>query len=268
MRLRAIEAIDVQRALHVPRRPHGENLVSDRRVVITYWIPLHIYLFLTKALLVEVPLHWARARMSKRMVPLDVDLRPGCFPYPEPFDQGAVPSCVLESLSIALYCSVAATRRAALSCSAFPARRQVPRASPRGLTLTEGIEILRREYGEVKARLRSLPNDASAVKSELLRGRVVVIGYQVDGAIERFHEQQRSSRREHPVLPALRGKSVSAHAVALLGYSDQHAVFLARNSWGTTWGQKGNFYIPYQAVETPSFVTDLVVVVSVGRESV
>ena len=215
---------------------------------------------------------------EQRMAPLDVDLRPDCFPYPEPSDQGAVPSCVLESLSIALYCSAAAARRAALSASLFPARRQLPsgdKASPRGLTLPEGLEILRNDYGELKTRLRSLPNDAVAVKSELLSGRVVVLGYQVDQTIERFHEEQRSQTRptdapsiaaadlsvDLPVLPMFRGPSVSAHAVALLGYSDTRAAFLARNSWGPAWGQRGHFYIRYEAVETPSFVTDLAVVV-------
>jgi C1A family cysteine protease len=38
---------------------------------------------------------------------------------------------------------------------------------------------------------------------------------------------------------------LGGHAICIIGYDDQRQAFLARNSWGSGWGIRGNFYIPY-----------------------
>jgi C1A family cysteine protease len=35
------------------------------------------------------------------------------------------------------------------------------------------------------------------------------------------------------------------HCVAAVGYDDSKQCFIARNSWGTGWGQNGYFLMPY-----------------------
>ena len=45
---------------------------------------------------------------------------------------------------------------------------------------------------------------------------------------------------------------IGGHAVCLVGYDDNTSMFLARNSWGENWGDKGYFYIPYKYVSDSS----------------
>lgn len=45
----------------------------------------------------------------------------------------------------------------------------------------------------------------------------------------------------------------SAHAMLLCGYDDDRQVFIARNSWGTWWGDQGYCYIPYDYFMANSF---------------
>ncbi|GAM25822.1 hypothetical protein SAMD00019534_089970 [Acytostelium subglobosum LB1] len=40
--------------------------------------------------------------------------------------------------------------------------------------------------------------------------------------------------------------SHGAHAMLCVGYNDKDQVFIIRNSWGSTWGDKGYCYIPYR----------------------
>jgi len=42
-----------------------------------------------------------------------------------------------------------------------------------------------------------------------------------------------------------RRKKIGGHAVLAVGYNEAKQTFLVRNSWGTVWGQKGYFTIPY-----------------------
>jgi C1A family cysteine protease len=46
-------------------------------------------------------------------------------------------------------------------------------------------------------------------------------------------------------MPQPGEKVLGGHAVVGVGYNDAESRFIVRNSWGTTWGQKGYFTIPY-----------------------
>lgn len=46
-------------------------------------------------------------------------------------------------------------------------------------------------------------------------------------------------------LPAYRAYSVGAHAVTLVGYNLTSQQFLVKNSFGTSWGDRGYFYMPF-----------------------
>ena len=41
------------------------------------------------------------------------------------------------------------------------------------------------------------------------------------------------------------GSSVGVHAVAIVGYDDSLGYWIAKNSWGTGWGEAGWFRIAY-----------------------
>jgi C1A family cysteine protease len=46
-------------------------------------------------------------------------------------------------------------------------------------------------------------------------------------------------------MPAKSEKVAGGHAVVAVGYNHAQQRFIVRNSWNTTWGQKGYFTIPY-----------------------
>ncbi len=46
-------------------------------------------------------------------------------------------------------------------------------------------------------------------------------------------------------MPKKNEQTVGGHAVMAVGYDDKTKRFIVRNSWGTSWGQKGYFTMPY-----------------------
>jgi len=46
-------------------------------------------------------------------------------------------------------------------------------------------------------------------------------------------------------MPSAEEPVIGGHAVLAVGYDDEDAVFVCRNSWGPTWGDAGYFYMPY-----------------------
>jgi C1A family cysteine protease len=46
-------------------------------------------------------------------------------------------------------------------------------------------------------------------------------------------------------MPKPRERTVGGHAVCAVGYDDKTKRLLVRNSWGSSWGIKGYFTMPY-----------------------
>ena len=51
-------------------------------------------------------------------------------------------------------------------------------------------------------------------------------------------------KREVP-MPGTDEQVLGGHCVMAVGYDDQEGKFICRNSWGTSWGDEGYFYMPY-----------------------
>ena len=49
----------------------------------------------------------------------------------------------------------------------------------------------------------------------------------------------------HAKMPGPRDRVEGGHAVLAVGYDDEAQWFIVRNSWGTGWGMKGYFTLPY-----------------------
>ena len=62
-----------------------------------------------------------------------------------------------------------------------------------------------------------------------------------------------------------REKSLGGHAVLLVGYNKTKKVFIARNSWGTNWGDGGYFYMPFNVVTNTSMSSDYWIIKSVNN---
>lgn len=50
-------------------------------------------------------------------------------------------------------------------------------------------------------------------------------------------------------LPRSTEPRAGDHTILIVGYDDPDARFIARNSWGVTWGQRGYFTLPYDYLE-------------------
>jgi C1A family cysteine protease len=45
--------------------------------------------------------------------------------------------------------------------------------------------------------------------------------------------------------PGAKEKFQGGHAICVWGHDSERGLFLCRNSWGTDWGDGGNFYLPF-----------------------
>jgi C1A family cysteine protease len=57
-------------------------------------------------------------------------------------------------------------------------------------------------------------------------------------------------------MPAPNEKVMGGHAVLAVGYDDTEKRFIIRNSWGTDWGMKGYFTMPYDYLEPAKNLAD------------
>lgn len=57
-------------------------------------------------------------------------------------------------------------------------------------------------------------------------------------------------------MPGRGERALGGHAVLAVGYDDRGRRFMVRNSWGTRWGQRGHFTMPYAYLNDPNMARD------------
>ena len=87
-----------------------------------------------------------------------------------------------------------------------------------------------------------------AAKAALAARDPVVFGFDV---YESFESDKVANTGIMP-MPKKREEFLGGHAVLAVGYDDSKNWLIVRNSWGSGWGDKGYFYMPY-AVFTKYF---------------
>lgn len=103
-------------------------------------------------------------------------------------------------------------------------------------------------------------NSLDDAKQSLAQGFPVIVGMavypQLDGA----------EIAENGILtmPGPNDTQDGGHAVLAVGYNDETQQLIIRNSWGTDWGIKGYFYMPYAYAENPDYVFEMWSVQKVG----
>jgi hypothetical protein len=90
------------------------------------------------------------------------------------------------------------------------------------------------------------------MKGCLAAGYPFVFGFLVYGSFE----SQYVSRTGDVSMPQPGEAIVGGHAVTAAGYDDAVGKFIVRNSWGYDWGDKGNFYMPYEYVVNGNLASD------------
>jgi C1A family cysteine protease len=97
-------------------------------------------------------------------------------------------------------------------------------------------------------------NGLAELKAQLATGRPAVFGFTV------YHSFMGEAIAKTGMMPMPRPKEKEegGHAVLVVGYDDDRQVLIIKNSWGTGWGDKGYFYMPYAFV-TPDRVDEMFV---------
>ena len=91
-----------------------------------------------------------------------------------------------------------------------------------------------------------------ALKSCLASGLVAVIGISVYASFE----SATVAKTGIVPLPKPTESLLGGHAVLLVGYDDVKSRWICMNSWGSTWGDKGFFYLPYTYLTNTKLSSD------------
>lgn len=113
-----------------------------------------------------------------------------------------------------------------------------------------------------KVMLYERATNFNAVKDALANGFPVTIGFYVYSS---FMSRTVSTTGMMPYPNIARERFLGGHAVLLVGYDDSTQRFIARNSWGTRWGDNGYFYMPYQVIQNTSMSEDFWVIKTVNN---
>ena len=95
--------------------------------------------------------------------------------------------------------------------------------------------------------------DHNGCLDSITNGYPVVIGFDV------YSSFQSSTVARTGVMPYPNTRTerlLGGHAVLLVGYDKNRQVYIARNSWGTSWGDRGYFYMPFQVIQNTSMSND------------
>lgn len=102
------------------------------------------------------------------------------------------------------------------------------------------------------------------IKVALSAGNPVVIGFTV---YESFEGNANNTTGMMPFPNTGTEQILGGHAVAVVGYNDNlnGGRLICRNSWGTSWGDRGYFYMPYQVITTPGMASDFWMISAVHK---
>ncbi|HET7445558.1 MAG TPA: C1 family peptidase [Solirubrobacterales bacterium] len=214
-------------------------------------------------------------------LPPRVDLRSKC---PRVYDQGQLGSCTANAIGAALQFDQIKQRRKDF----IPSRLFIyynERAmegtidSDSGAMIRDGIKSVAKQgsckeenwpydisefrtkpprpcYAEGKQnqaiRYLSVAQSLSQMKGCLAEGYPFVFGFVV---YESF-ETAAVAKTGHAPMPKANEEPLGGHAVLAVGYDESKQWFIVRNSWGTGWGMRGYFTLPYPYLTQPSLARD------------
>lgn len=102
----------------------------------------------------------------------------------------------------------------------------------------------------------------SAVKNAIASGTPVIVGFLV---YDSFEWNINNTTGMMPYPDTKKEQILGGHAVCVVGYDDNlnGGRFICRNSWGTSWGDHGYFYMPYQVIQNTAMSSDFWTISSV-----
>ena len=91
------------------------------------------------------------------------------------------------------------------------------------------------------------------LKQCLAGGGPFVFGFTL---YESFETEKVKKNGIMPIPDTRREENKGGHAVMAVGYDDRRKAILVRNSWGTDWGLKGYFWMPYKIITDTELAYD------------
>ena len=95
--------------------------------------------------------------------------------------------------------------------------------------------------------------ELNAIKTCLSNGFPFIVGIEIYSS---FESQSVASSGIIP-MPSPTDTLLGGHAVCIVGYDDSRSIFIGRNSWGKSWGDRGYFYIPYDYLTNATLSSDI-----------
>lgn len=99
----------------------------------------------------------------------------------------------------------------------------------------------------------NIPNDMNAMKNCLNSGVTFVVGFGIYSSFE----SKSVKMTGYVPMPGPRDTLLGGHAALVCGYNDRMQCWILQNSWGTSWGAKGYFYLPYPYLLDSSLSSNL-----------
>jgi C1A family cysteine protease len=230
----------------------------------------------------------ASLEMFPQGVPQAIDLRSNC---PDVYDQGELGSCTANAIAGSLEFD----RRKQNLPDFIPSRLFIyynervmegTVSSDSGAQIRDGIKSVAKigapseaDWPYDIAKFAAQPPASAYADAKLDRAirylRVVQTLQQLQGCLaagypfvfgftvyESFESPAVATTGVMP-MPAPNEKKLGGHAVMAVGYDNTSRTMIVRNSWGTDWGQKGYFTMPYEFILSPN-ASDFWTVRSVG----
>ena len=94
--------------------------------------------------------------------------------------------------------------------------------------------------------------DLESIKHSLAAGFPVIFGITI---YQSFESDDVAETGIVP-MPIANEKCLGGHALMMVGYDDAKQHVIVRNSWGTEWGDKGYFTLPYAYITNPNLAGD------------
>lgn len=110
-------------------------------------------------------------------------------------------------------------------------------------------DIAKKHRSILYSRVQQNLND---LKLTLSKGYPIIFGFSV---YESF-ESKSVAEKGIMTMPKQNEKLLGGHAVLAVGFNDETKTFIVRNSWGTTWGDSGYFYMPFEYITNKNLASD------------
>ncbi|MEB3701611.1 C1 family peptidase [Candidatus Bealeia paramacronuclearis] len=105
----------------------------------------------------------------------------------------------------------------------------------------------------------------NALKLAISSGDLISLGIAV---YDSFESDQVAKTGVVPIPDVKKESLLGGHAVLALGYDDKTQLIKCANSWGTSWGDKGYFYLPYKYFEDSSLTDEAWIISTVQKPNV